>query len=200
MNLAFPILMLVFGGLTFWLLTESKVRWYFKVSCISAFCLFTVIFWLTSHSFLGWPALERELPQMVNIHAVIIKEPNKSMDFPGKIYLWLETSEKPQLNPFLKFFGYKGVSIPQPRAFEMRYNRKLHEQLEREVIPKIRQGQIARGKLVKGTASANGQNGKAGKSKGNDKNAGKGGSESKEQEWVFHELRPGEIHRKPDAR
>ena len=50
MNIALPILLLVFGGLSFWLLTESKVRWHLKISCIVTFCVFTVIFWSTIHS------------------------------------------------------------------------------------------------------------------------------------------------------
>ena len=32
MNIALPILLLVFGGLSFWILTESKVKWYVKTS------------------------------------------------------------------------------------------------------------------------------------------------------------------------
>ena len=44
MNIALPVLLLIFGGLTFWLLNESSLKWYFKTVCISVFCIFTVIF------------------------------------------------------------------------------------------------------------------------------------------------------------
>ena len=49
MNVALPILLLVIGGLTFWLLVESTVKYYLKIACIASFCLFTVIFWGSIH-------------------------------------------------------------------------------------------------------------------------------------------------------
>ena len=91
MNIALPILLLVFGGLSFWILTESTVKWYIKTACISIFCLFTVIFWSTIHSFLGWPANEQDMPEKILIHWVIIKEPNKLTEFDGAIYILLES-------------------------------------------------------------------------------------------------------------
>ena len=72
MNIALPILLLVFGGLTFWVLTESSLKWYLKAACISPICLFTIVFWSSIHSFLGWPALEDDIPEKVLIHWVII--------------------------------------------------------------------------------------------------------------------------------
>jgi len=89
MNIALPILLLVFGGLSFWVLNESSVKWYIKTACISAFCLFTIIFWSSIHSFLGWAALEDDMPDKVVIHWVIIKEPNKLTRFNGRIYVLL---------------------------------------------------------------------------------------------------------------
>ena len=68
MNIALPILLLVFGGLSFWILTESKVKWYIKTSCISVFCIFTVIFWTSIHTFLGWPASQKEMPEKALLH------------------------------------------------------------------------------------------------------------------------------------
>ena len=44
MNIALPVLLLVFGGLTFWVLNESSLKWYFKTACISVFCIFTIVF------------------------------------------------------------------------------------------------------------------------------------------------------------
>ena len=106
MNIALPILLLVFGALTFWVLTESLLKWYLKAACISAFCIFTVIFWSSIHSFLGWAAHEGDMPEKMLIHWVIIKEPNKFTKFEGGIYVLLESVEKRDGNRFLEFFQY----------------------------------------------------------------------------------------------
>jgi hypothetical protein len=91
MNIALPILLLVFGALSFWVLNESSLKWYFKTACISVFCIFTIIFWSSIHSFLGWPALEGDMPKKVLIHWVIIKEPNKFTKYDGRIYVLLDS-------------------------------------------------------------------------------------------------------------
>ena len=98
MNIALPILLLVFGGLTFWILNESKLKWYLKTACITTFCLFTIIFWTSIHTFLGWPADEEDMPNKILIHWVIVKEPNKFEEFDGGIFILLETMEELKAN------------------------------------------------------------------------------------------------------
>lgn len=192
MNITFPLLLLVFGGLTFWLLSESSLKWYLKVACISAFCFFTIVFWGTIHSFLGWPAKEGDLPEKINIHWVIVKEPNKLSGFLGQIYFIIDSSEESRMNSFLRFFGYKHSKV-EPREFGLPYSRKLHEQINNEILPRLKNGQVVRGKMEKG-------GGKDGFGKGKGKISGEGKKgyvgESQDQEWVFHNLRPGEIQQK----
>ena len=89
MNIALPILLLVFGALSFWILAESSVKWYIKTACISVFCLFTVVFWTTIHTFLGWPANEDDMPEKILVHWILIKEPNKVREFNGAIFIML---------------------------------------------------------------------------------------------------------------
>ena len=190
MNIALPILLLVFGGLTFWILNESSLKWYIRAACISAFCVFTIIFWSSIYSFLGWAANEDDMPEKVLIHWVIIKEPNKFMQFDGKIYVLLESVEEPETNRLLTFFGYKKDKA-EPRLYGLGYSRELHEQLEKEVMPKLRKGQPVVGKLTK----KSGEGKKVGEGKKNEKGDG---SESQEQEWRFHKLLPSEIHQKPE--
>ena len=192
MNIALPILLLAFGGLTFWVLTESALKWYFKAACISAFCIFTIIFWSAIHTFLGWPALEDDVPEKVLIHWAIVKEPNKFTKFDGRIYILLETLGEPDSNFLARFFGYQKEKV-EPRLYRLEYNRDLHEKLEKEIMPKLRSGQPVLGRLTKGQA------GQGRKQKRNSTTLNKGeGSESQEQEWHFHKLLPSEIHRKPE--
>jgi hypothetical protein len=189
MNIALPILLLVFGGLSLWVLTESKLKWYFKATCITTFCIFTIIFWSSIGSFLGWPASEKDLPEKILIHWVIIKEPNKFIKFDGAIYILLESAEEDDRHAVLKFFGYKRNKI-EPRLYGLSYDRGLHEKLEREIIPSLRKGYPVVGKLSK-------QKSGMGKNKG--ESEGKGdGSESQEQEWHFHKLLPSEMQGKPE--
>ena len=191
MNIALPILLLVFGGLTFWILNESKLKWYLKTACITTFCLFTIIFWTSIHTFLGWPADEEDMPNKILIHWVIVKEPNKFEEFDGGIFILLETMEKPKANRVARFFGY-GKNKMEPRLFGLKYSRELHEQLEK-VKRRLKQGQPVAGKLTK-----EGKNGKGKKGQGKQGDKKGGGSESQEQDWQFHELRPSDIHQKPD--
>ena len=190
MNIALPLLLLIFGGLTLWLLTESQLKWYFKIACIATFCIFTTIFWSTIHSYLGWPANEDDMPEKILMHWVIIKEPNKFTDFEGAIYILAESAEK-ETGSLRKVFGYN-KDIIEPRLYQLKYNRSLHEHLQRGVIPRLRAGQPVFGKLTKDILPPGVGNGdRKGKGKGD-------GSESQEQEWHFHELLPSEIHQKPD--
>jgi len=191
MNIALPILLLVFGGLTFWVLNESTLKWYVKTVCISVFCIFTVIFWLSIHTFLGWPALESNMPEKMAVHWIIIKEPNKATGFKGKIYVLSESMDEAGSNFLSNFFGYGKKSI-EPRLYGLKYDRGLHEQLEKGAMSKLRAGRPVAGKFIKRTGSSKGKLGVQGSNKKGE------GSESQEQRWEFHELLPSEIHRKPD--
>jgi hypothetical protein len=191
MNVALPILLLVFGGLTFWVLNESSLKWYLKTACISVFCLFTVIFWTSIGSFLGWPALSNDMPEKGLIHWVVIKEPNKITKSVGGIYILMENAGEPESNFLARFFGYSREQN-EPRLYGLNYDRKLHEELEKKVMGKLRTGQPVLGKLTK----LKGAKGKKGDSNKESKQEGEG-SESQEQEWEFHELLPSEIHEKP---
>ena len=191
MNIALPILLLLFGGLSFWIHTESTVKWYIITACISIFCLFTVLFWTTIHTFLGWPADENDMPEKILIHWVVIKEPNKLREFDGAIYITLETAEEMKANKIVKFFGYGSDRI-EPRLFKLKYNKQLHEPLQ-GVKSKLKTGQPVMGKLTKKGQQGNLKKGGKGK---NDKKGG--GSESQQQDWQFHELLPSEIHQKPN--
>lgn len=188
MNITYGVLLLIIGGLTLWLLTESKIRWYIKTGCITVFCIFTLLFWNTVHDFLGWPAQSNAIPEKVKIHWIIIQEPDKITETPGAIYMLAEAPQRLEPNRLLRIFGYSNRK--EPRQYGLPYDRKLHEQLAKNVIPRLKKGHPVFGKLteIKGD----------GKKKGNGKTNEKGGgSESQEQRFEFHELRPSDFLRKP---
>ena len=191
MNIALPILLLLFGSLSFWVLVESSVKWYIKTAWISTFCIFTVVFWGSMHSYLGWPANEDDMPEKVLMHWVVIKEPNKITEFDGAIYILAESVAEDK-GGFLEFFGYSSENL-EPRLYGLSYDRELHEKLQKMLKEKLGKGQPVMGKLTKKDAKGKGKG-----LKGEDKTNNKGdGSESQKQKWEFHELLPSEIHRKP---
>ncbi len=128
---------------------------------------------------------------MDSLFTLIIKcWPNKVREFDGSIYITLETAEEIKANRIAKFFGYGSDRI-QPRLFKLKYSRELHEQLEK-IKSKLKTGQPVMGKLTKEGKKGNPKKGEGKIDKKGD------GSESQKQEWKFHELRPSEIHKKPD--
>lgn len=199
MSISLPVLLLIFGGLSLWLLSESAIKWHLKAACITTFCAFTLVFWTTIPSYLGWPADQDDMPEKVMIHWVIVKEPNKFTGFKGEIYFLVESATKAE-NSILMFFGYRGDG-PEPRLFGLPYSRELHEQVESEMKGKLQKGQPVMGKFSKGNG------GEGGEGKGGKKGNGKGepskhkgeGSDSQEQEWHFHFLRPSDYMPKPQS-
>lgn len=188
MNITFSLLLLTLGGLTLWLLIESKIRWYLKLVCISLFCLMSVVHWSSLSTFLGHPAHAEDIAERVRIHWVVINEPAKLVDDPGAIYVLVESPTVPQ-NWIKKVFGYKVTHIA-PRLFGLPYSRELHEKLAKEVIPALKSGKPVYGSLSKENSKGNAKEGVKTNKKG-------GGSESQKQEWVFHLLRPSDFLTKP---
>lgn len=187
MTVALPIFLLICGLISLWLLVESKIAWWFKIASIACYCLFTATFLYSISSFLGWAALERDLPEKVGIHWVVVKEPSPIQRSRGRIYLLLEAYHGKHEHKFLTMFGYQSERR-EPRLYSLPYSRKLHEALEKSVIPRNKQGQI-----VEGTFKKKGD----GEGREGDGKEGKGdGSESQEQEYMFYDLPPSEIQRK----
>lgn len=198
---ALALLLLVSGFLAFWLLIESKLSWIFKIVSISLFCFATIVFYFSLSSFLGWSAMDKDLPEKISIHWVVIKEPSKITSDKGRIYLLLEAFRTKYESRLLNMFGYKARK-DEPRLFSIPYSRELNESLQKEVIPRLKNGQVVDGRITKGDGKGNGNGkgkgkGKGGKGKGDGEGDGEGGgSESQEQEYHFYNLKPGEIQKK----
>ena len=133
------------------------------------------------------------MPDKILIHWVIIKEPNKLTKYEGRIFILLESVKEPKSSTLARFFGYRKEKV-EPRLYGLKYNRELHEKLEKEIRPRLMKGQPVAGRLTKGKRKS-GLSMRPGFAKGDSE--GKG-SESQEQEWHFHELLPSEIHQKPE--
>jgi len=202
MTVTLPIFLMICGLLAFWLLVESRVSWILKITSILLYFTFVVVFYFSMWSFLGWAS--DEIPGRVGIHSVVIKEPNPYSRSKGAIYLLVESKRDKYENRLLNMFGYKSQRN-EPRLFNVPYSRNLHQEMEKNVIPRTREGQVVEGEFSKG--GSGGGNGKKGSGKGKGESGdgegdgegreGQGdGSESQEQEFQFHVLPPSEIHKK----
>jgi hypothetical protein len=205
MIITIPLLLLIFGALAFWILIESKLSIILKLICISLFSLFTVQFYFSIESFLGWAA--KDMPEKMLIHWITIKEPNPFGGDPGRIYFLIEGEKSQYENQALKMFKYY-TNKKEPRLYSIPYSRKMHEQLHSEVMKDLQNGQSVYGSLSKskgkGKGKGKGGNGNGdGNGEGNGDKNGKGngqgeGSESigEGEEFEFHKLTPGEISKK----
>ena len=197
MFISISLLLILLFTLGFWIVKESKIHLSIKILTISTFFFFGAIFCNMWESSMGWAAKDKYLPEIVAIRHVVIKEPNQELQLKGAIYLLLEVQPTKYDSFILNLFAYK-TTESEPRLFHIPYNRQLHEQLQKGVIPKNRKGQIVYGKLKNIGKNKDGEDGKENKGKNkdgrprnidNNKKQGNDG-ESLETEWQFYELPP----------
>lgn len=203
------VLLLLIFSLGFWVVKESKVPLFIKVTMITLFCAFCVFMASTMDGSMGWAARGRvggNIPEKVTIRSVEIHEPNEQLGFKGSIFLWLDMSAGPGDKSLLRMFAHKPEGI-EPRSFELPYNRTFHEELQKYVIPRLQKGQTFHGRLKKGAGEGNGGaegvgegdgdgNGNGnGQGRGSGQRGGRGGPrgyDQRETEIHIYELPPSE--------
>jgi len=170
-----------------------------KIGLVVGFSFFTVVFYQSTISFLGWGAPPRVMPEILSIRSVVVKEPNLLGKEQGGIWFLIEQPTVKYNEASLKIFAYN-VKESEPRLFTLPYSRKLHEQLakgeERSVIARTQRGQVVRGTLTKGFAEGQGKAGKGFPGQKGSKDGKGSGSESQEQEWMFYDLKPSYFQEK----
>lgn len=102
---------------------------------------------------LGWPSQDT-LPARFQLHAALIEEPAIGEDDGGAIFLWLTPWADDQGNDEAARdtrprddAGMDGAMLPRnrrPRAFDLPYTRKLHQEVE------AMRERLARGEMVTG--------------------------------------------------
>jgi len=200
MLIAFPIFLLLLFAAVFWVIRDTKHIWV-RTGIIAGFFGFCVAMSLSLDSIMGWAA-HKNMPTVITIRHIVIKEPSPSIGSPGGIYILIEHPPT-RHNLFLHTFGYNAAH-PEPRLFKLPYSRELHEQLQ-AVMSQLNNGQTVTGKLTKGEGNGkdqgnrngNGGKGTQGNGRGDKGDRGdKGGSDSLGVPWVFHVLPPSYFRRK----
>lgn len=211
MFVSLAILLLLIFTLGFWVVKTSKVHAFIKVTTITLFFAFCVFMAVSMDSSMGWAAIGRvgvNMSEIVTIRHVVIREPNEKLGFDGSIYLLLDVTETISDRSLLKVFAHKPEGL-EPRLYRLPYSRKFHEELQKNVIPRLLKGQIVTGKIGKGKETG-GDNegvesdfdGPAGKGKrrsdhrGNRGNQHGAGNDDRTTEFHFYELPPSYFHPK----
>lgn len=204
------LLLILLFALGFWIVKGSNVPLYAKVSTITLFLAFCVMMAATLDASMGWATIGivgKNMPEIVTIRSVVIREPNPQLNFNGSIYLLLDVTESKTDSTLLRLFGHTPEGV-EPRLYRLPYDRSLHEQLQEKVIPNLMRGQTVTGRLKKGKAGEddgeNGQGGKKGgrghnRGNGNDGNGqnGEGGSgDDRNTEFHFYNLPPSYFQQK----
>ena len=195
------------AGAVFWVLRDTKHVWV-RTGIIAGFFGFCVALSLSLDSIMGWAA-HKNMPEIVVIRHVVIKEPSAVIGTAGAIYILIEHPPT-RHNLFLRTFGYN-AEHPEPRLFKLPYSRSLHEQLQ-GIMGQLNNGQTVTGKLSKGKKGKGkgqgeqGEDGEEGEGQGKGRGRGQrgkggqdgkgGGSDSLEVPWVFHVLPPSYFMRK----
>ena len=203
MDIVLPVFLVIILALSLWALADSKIKWYLKSLVIICLLSFSWIFYSSMHTFLGWGANQKDLPEVLTIRNIVIEEPNDRAGKVGGIYILIQQPAIEYTSKVLETFGYN-VEYSEPRLFRIKYSRQLHEELL-PVQQATQRGQIVRGtlkKMGKGQSKGRKGSGKDGKGKmgkmGKSGKEGKegGGSHSPEQEWKFYNLRPSQFIQK----
>ncbi len=194
-TLSFLLLLLFVLG--FWIVKGSKVSTSVKVAAISLFFMFCVMMGATLESSMGWAAIGKigkNIPDIVTIRSVVIREPNDNLNYDGSIYLLLDMTETKTDSLLLRIFGHTPEGV-EPRLYRIPYDRSFHEELQRKVIPKLMKGQTVTGRLrkgppVEGDGDAEGDGEGNGNGHGNGRGGRGGSGDDRDIEFHFYNLPP----------
>lgn len=197
-----PILLFLLLAFGFWILTDSKLHLWIRSMCVIGLFGFSIAFWQNVSTFLGWPASGSIIYNVpVTIYGLVVSEPTDTSK--GGIYATVEQAPSEYKSAILRFFGYP-IQGGEPRLYRFDYDRKVHEELQKEVMNRLQKGQRGvRGMFKDPEKGGDGEKGGGDKEKGSgdeekgDKNEGSESQESKSDFW--HNLIPEEEHNKNDS-
>ena len=131
------ILYALIMGLLCWLIIGVRGKWAIKSFMIAMSIWFAVTLGYSFNNFMGWPTGEEFKTNTSQLIWFQIKEPSKTHNTPGAIYVWVREmpvteEEKPLtvkelMNP-MYWFTYPDTDTA-PRAYRLPYTKEMHKQL-----------------------------------------------------------------------
>ena len=190
---------LLITGLLLWFIIGSKGNWAAKVLVIACSLFFCLSVGFSLENLIGW-ASTQIVPEKFRVHWLIIVEPDKKLNKPGAIYIWLQDSKKRKISFIESMYN---INITEPRVHKIPYTKGQHEQANQALE------MIMGGKEVGGTRAGVGQKPGDGEGEGDGKEGepgpnngegqsgeGSGGSFSGFSGIIFHELPPTKLPEK----
>lgn len=118
-----------------WFIIGSKGKWIIK-TLVTLVCLFySVLVWLSLHTYLGWPSKE-QLPDNYVVYWAQVQEPDPNCE--GAIFVWL--CELDSKNYSYEILGYDN-KIGEPRVHQIDYSKSLHKNIQ-NMIEDIKKGSV----------------------------------------------------------
>ncbi len=111
LSLSYVVPLLVVG----FLFARNKLSRNWKYALLAVLPVFYLAHWFFLEFNEGWPTGSR-LPEQFHLISASVVEPNRQINHPGAIYLWL-----------------RRTPIDQPRSHELPYSRSLHERLQQSL-------------------------------------------------------------------
>tara|TARA_B100000131_G_scaffold323122_1_gene379966 strand:- start:4412 stop:4963 length:552 start_codon:yes stop_codon:yes gene_type:complete len=160
MNLSLSFFIL--SVIILWMFIRVKGQWLPKAIAISLVLYFFASIDNSMDSFSGWPTKDA-VPDKFQIHWVIIDEPNRANNDPGKIYLWATDIGEHKEDQDLYgcsglFLNFKKKYHGEPRVYEIEYSEEMHENLQ-DAMPNLKKGIPLLAGKPKNTDSDTGSNG-----------------------------------------
>lgn len=121
-SLAIPFGFIVLAAILCWLFIGGIIRWWIKLLTVIAVPAYGLAVWSSLATYKGW-ATSDVPPEKAVMFWVEVREPNEMRNDEGAVFVWLlpDKGAKPD-NP-LAYIPEHG----EPRAYRLKYSRKLHE-------------------------------------------------------------------------
>lgn len=125
--MSITIMFIALSILILWIVIGSSGNWKLKFFTILTTLFFSVSVTTSIESMKGWPSSENP-PEEFQVLWVIVKEPDKSTDDEGSIFIWVRHTKGPGESS-----GWKKYLVPfdshtdgEPRAYKLKYSKDMH--------------------------------------------------------------------------
>jgi hypothetical protein len=170
-TVAFPIAFAIVSAVLLWFIIGTKGKWALKAFTIIMTMTISIVLWASLSDLEGW-ATSNSIPEKFQLISFSVIEPDKTNKSNGVVYIWIIGEDG-------NGFSLAGKRSGQPRAYNVQYSRKLHEQLA-EAGEQMKRGRSIAGKSTKkGSGTKEGHQGMG-----------------QEQEFVFYDLPPAKLPQK----
>ncbi len=194
--MSIPLAFLIISSLILWFIIGAKGQWFLKLITMTFTFYLCLSIGISLQNWAGWPS-DQPLPEEFIVHWIKVKEPHKKTGASGHIYVWAssvgEYYQKDGWDGWRKFLiSFYTHDPKEPRVHRLPYSVESHERAQTAL------GSLMRGKGVGGKNKGGKGDGGEGEGGNGDTNGdgNGGGSLSRSDDIIFHELPPSRLPEK----